>query len=761
MRRAFPLAGVCTSASLIVSACMTRPVTSTEPHTSNLYVSPITNQVIDKIDLLFMIDNSQSMGDKQALLAKAVPQLVNRLVVPRCVNTTGEVRARTSPIENCPEGFGAEFRAVKDIHVAVITSSLGAHGAAKAIAGCGGAAPANDRALLLPKVRTTPSLASYADSGFLAWDPDQKLTPPGDKDAAHLGRQFAEMVKGAGEDGCGFEASLESWYRFLIDPEPPLSLSLDANGRTISGPVDTELLAQRAAFLRADSLVSIVMLTDENDCSIRDDDFGNWVASADLSLTSPQATSACAKDPNDPCCLPCIATGGLPANCPTPATDPACQGPHRLPLQKDPPNLRCWEQKRRFGYDFLYPTSRYVDALTKTLVSRRSDGKMVENPLFAHLPGQPSRDKALVYLAGIVGVPWQDIADDTSRQGSGLRYMSASELEASGRWEVILGSPREYQAPADPFMRESTAPRSGMNPVTLDAIMPDTSLDPNASPINGHEQKDVDGTDLQYACTFKLTDAEPCTSGKACDCHGSSTDKAEEDELVRNRPLCQPPAGGPAEPTQYFGKAYPGLRPLEVLRGIGESAIVASICPKVLSEGQAGYGYEPAVDAIIDRLKVALAGRCLPRPLAVEPGAGGKLPCVVVEAAQTQGTCSCDTAQRKAASADEHALVMKQLAERGECGTPGTPSCAASSFCLCELSQAEGPTLDQCLNSEVGADTPGYCYVNPFGDSPQGNQALVQNCDPTSRQLIRFVGPDTPKPGATTFIACLGATLNQ
>jgi hypothetical protein len=69
MRRAFLMAGLCTTASMVVAACMSRPVGTTEPHTSNLYVEPIRNDVIDKIDLLFMIDNSASMGDKQVLLA--------------------------------------------------------------------------------------------------------------------------------------------------------------------------------------------------------------------------------------------------------------------------------------------------------------------------------------------------------------------------------------------------------------------------------------------------------------------------------------------------------------------------------------------------------------------------------------------------------------------------------------------------------------------------------------------------------------------
>src|SRR5689334_24424367 len=117
MRKAFLLAGVCGVVSSVVSACMSRPVGTTEPHTSNLYVEPIRNEAIDKIDLLFMIDNSRSMGDKQKLLARAVPQLVERLVVPRCVNAAAEVRPRASLDEACPAGFVPEFRAVRDIHV--------------------------------------------------------------------------------------------------------------------------------------------------------------------------------------------------------------------------------------------------------------------------------------------------------------------------------------------------------------------------------------------------------------------------------------------------------------------------------------------------------------------------------------------------------------------------------------------------------------------------------------------------------------------
>jgi hypothetical protein len=102
-------------------------------------------------------------------------------------------------------------------------------------------------------------------------------------------------------------------------------------------------------------------------------------------------------------------------------------------------------------------------------------------------------------------------------------------------------------------------------------------------------------------------------------------------------------------------------------------------------------------------------------------------------------------------------MVQRQLRERSQCGVPGTPSC--DSFCFCELAQAEADNLDRCLNDESGSDTPGYCYVDPFGSPPRGNPKLVKDCG-ASQRMIRFVGPDTPTPGATAFIACLGATLH-
>src|SRR5579883_378024 len=51
---------------------------------------------VSKIDLLFMIDNSSTMSDKQSLLAQAVPDMMARLVTPNCVDAGGHVVGRAA-----------------------------------------------------------------------------------------------------------------------------------------------------------------------------------------------------------------------------------------------------------------------------------------------------------------------------------------------------------------------------------------------------------------------------------------------------------------------------------------------------------------------------------------------------------------------------------------------------------------------------------------------------------------------------------------
>jgi hypothetical protein len=89
--------------------------------------------VADKVDLLFMIDNSPSMADKQAILKDAIPQLVKRLVNPGCIRADGTYDSDYNG-NACPAGTTRDFDPVNDIHIGIITSSIGAHGASVCLA---------------------------------------------------------------------------------------------------------------------------------------------------------------------------------------------------------------------------------------------------------------------------------------------------------------------------------------------------------------------------------------------------------------------------------------------------------------------------------------------------------------------------------------------------------------------------------------------------------------------------------------------------
>jgi hypothetical protein len=284
--------------------------------------------------------------------------------------------------------------------------------------------------------------------------------------------------------------------------------------------------------------------------------------------------------------------------------------------------LRCFNQKQRFGVDYLFPTRRYVNALTQehlcltsdTLATNECEPELwVRNPIFALQDGQ-RRPDAWVYLVGILGVPWQDLALDPSAEKLRYRSNDPTALDSERiNWDWLLGDPEPADGvahPSDPFMQEQLQPRSGTNPATGQAI-----VGPNGdfaeSAINGHDWNIADESDLQYACTFELKEPVTClTSDESeqladegnpvpyCDC----TDYPTADFA---NPLCQTPEGEYGL-TQYFGKAYPALRELEVLRGLGANAIVASICPKEMDNTKSDYGYRPAVDAMLARIRPAL-----------------------------------------------------------------------------------------------------------------------------------------------------------
>ena len=518
---------------------------------------------LHKLDLLLMVDNSRNMIEKQSLLSDAVQWLLT-------------------------PGSGPKLSA-DDIHIGVVTSSLGSHGAPGANDVC--VSPEDDdHAHLLGALR--PGLKQRRQEWFLG------VGPAGEIDINNVASWLGDMVMSAGEQGCGYEASLEAWYRFLIDPAPPASVVVEQGGsQAVAQGVDQVVLTERAAFLRPDSVLAIVMLSDENDCSIEDEGYG-WLTSRVAPMY--RSTSACA-NPNDPCCQSC-AEQSANVGCPALETDSECLKGKTLASAADDLNLRCFDQKRRFGLSLLYPLSRYSDGLAHQTVFDRS-GAVVGNPIFAGGKRHPSQ----VILTGIVGVPWQDLADKASLTGPGAHHLTATEL--TGHWDAILGDPDASppKRPTDPFMIETPTDRAMLSSVNTNPFVPETivassSNNPQANKINGHETIDVRNDDLQTACIFAMQQPLVCDkaasdAGEGCLCFAA--------DAPFNRAVCQPVGGGAAGTTQRYAQAYPGIRHLQLLRALGDTAVTASICPKVTSPAAVDFGYRPAMKALAARLESA------------------------------------------------------------------------------------------------------------------------------------------------------------
>ncbi|MBI4703261.1 MAG: hypothetical protein HY744_19260, partial [Deltaproteobacteria bacterium] len=102
-----------------------------EPPPTSMVCERPTEGLVDRIDLLLVIDNSRSMADKQQILKEAVPDLVGALVNPRCVDENDKTckNQPQDPGAECEANCKREFEPIKDIHIGLISSSIGGHGA--------------------------------------------------------------------------------------------------------------------------------------------------------------------------------------------------------------------------------------------------------------------------------------------------------------------------------------------------------------------------------------------------------------------------------------------------------------------------------------------------------------------------------------------------------------------------------------------------------------------------------------------------------
>ena len=200
-------------------------------------VIEINTTSADKVDLLFVVDNSGSMTEEQASLREQFPHMIAAL-------TSGN-----------PGNGGPLFPPVKDLHLGVVSTDLGLVGISD-IDRCVGLG--ND-GIMQNEPRLQGCKASYPR--FLTYNAG--LNSP-----SEVANDFS-CIAMLGTEGCGFEQQLEVGLKALWPgSDNRITFLGDFNNFGTQGHGDTE----NQGFLRNDpvqglSVIAIVLVTDEEDCS--------------------------------------------------------------------------------------------------------------------------------------------------------------------------------------------------------------------------------------------------------------------------------------------------------------------------------------------------------------------------------------------------------------------------------------------------------------------------------------------------------------
>jgi hypothetical protein len=205
----------------------------------------IQTQARQDIDMVFAIANTASMADEQTALAAQLPRLITIL-------STGDLNADDV----------VDFPPAQSLRLAVVSSDLGL----PSVDGIEGCAGLGDDGLFQNTGDGTAGVCSPTyDPPFLTFSAER-----GD-DPAAVASDLA-CIAALGTGGCTIQQPLES----LLKATWPAA---DMNVTFVTDPSGFGMFGQAGPgapngdFFREDSLISLVVVTDEEDCSTRNPDF--------------------------------------------------------------------------------------------------------------------------------------------------------------------------------------------------------------------------------------------------------------------------------------------------------------------------------------------------------------------------------------------------------------------------------------------------------------------------------------------------------
>jgi hypothetical protein len=200
-----------------LAGCPDRSIDEVKPQQGRVEAKDIPVNINRDLDLLFLIDDSPSMADKQANLADNFPKFIDVL-------------------RSIPGGL-------PNVHIGVAVSDMGTQGPPPTFGPSigGGAAGTcsgigKDGALQKSAAVNDVFISDIADPVTGKRSPNY---------TGDLATVFGDIAKGAGAKGCGFEQHLAAAQRALTNP---------ANGD----------------FVRPNAYLGIIIIADEDDCSLSD-----------------------------------------------------------------------------------------------------------------------------------------------------------------------------------------------------------------------------------------------------------------------------------------------------------------------------------------------------------------------------------------------------------------------------------------------------------------------------------------------------------
>ncbi|MCA9613073.1 MAG: hypothetical protein KC586_10010, partial [Myxococcales bacterium] len=206
--------------ALPLVGCATRDLGPIDPKTSRSIVMEVGGDAVVNVDLLFVIDDSGSMEQEQDSLRREIPQLVRDLTDP-------------------PLGDDGRplWNAAESIRVAIVTSDLGTNGHLVPSSRVGSSCAANanfgrDGALSSPTACGGDPIASWEEGDDIESFVDE-----------------VGCLSNVGLTGCGLEQQLAAG---------------------VKGLQRTAELSGDLAFPRPDAVLAVVVISDEEDCSLAD-----------------------------------------------------------------------------------------------------------------------------------------------------------------------------------------------------------------------------------------------------------------------------------------------------------------------------------------------------------------------------------------------------------------------------------------------------------------------------------------------------------